>query len=115
MSPKERGGPPEAGERMIHIRLKADTHRRLRVHVAEGLLGREEVRRCLKPSDIDRIRTEVIDRLVRAERDGMEQRKEVRALVEAALGATGIAAHQVVSAVAAILSEAVRGRPGEGR
>lgn len=35
MSARERSGPPEAAERMIHIRLRADTHRRLRVHVAE--------------------------------------------------------------------------------
>jgi len=35
MSPKERDAPPETGERMVHIRLKAEVHRRLRVHVAE--------------------------------------------------------------------------------
>jgi len=35
MKAKEHGASPEAGERMIHIRLKAETHRRLRVHVAE--------------------------------------------------------------------------------
>ena len=62
----------------------------LRVHVAEGILARPEVRAALSTEALARIRADVIDRLERSEREGREDRATLRKAVEDAAGWLGV-------------------------
>ncbi|MBM4395839.1 MAG: hypothetical protein FJ087_09130 [Deltaproteobacteria bacterium] len=70
----------------------------LRIHVAEGLLARPEIRAALGPQHFERVRAEVLDRLRRSEEEGREARPAVST---------------AVSDVLSLLSR-IAGRPGSG-
>ena len=62
MSPKRKDVSPDAGERMIHVRLKAETHRRLRVHVAEQDRSIQDWVNDVIETELDRVEAKKLGR-----------------------------------------------------
>ncbi len=85
----------------------------LRAHVLDAVLARPEVRKGLSPEAIERIRKDMLERLLVSEEQGRADRGEVEALLDGALVSTGPAGIAIKALIKAGW-ERLATRGGEG-
>jgi hypothetical protein len=99
--------------RSLHKGLESLIAEMLRTHVVDAVFLRDEVRRNLPPERIEALRSEILERLARAEEEGRPDRGAVYDCFAGALASTGSAGTLVESLVREALAR-FKGPTNEG-